>query len=80
VPLELPLGLGDEGRCHGTRKGLVRSRADQAIDAIRKRFGVEAVDYAVASPVGRSVRDEFDALLKESCEYRPWRRGMISKV
>jgi DNA polymerase-4 len=62
VQLELPLGLADEGRHPGTRKGLARSRADQAVDAIRKRFGAQAVDYGSASRVGRSVPDEFRRL------------------
>src|SRR5687768_14327232 len=39
VQLELPLGLTDEGCRPGTKKGLARSRADRAVDAIRKRFG-----------------------------------------
>jgi DNA polymerase-4 len=59
VQLELPLALADEGRRPGTRKGLARSRADGAVDAIRKRFGRNAVDYGSASAVGRSVPDEF---------------------
>jgi DNA polymerase IV len=62
VQLELPLGLPDEGRRPGTKQGLARSRADRAIDAIRKRFGGQAVDYAAASRVGRSVPDEFRRL------------------
>jgi DNA polymerase-4 len=62
LQLELPLGLADEGRRPGTRKGLARSRADLAIDAIRKRFGGNAVDYASASRDGRSVPDEFRRL------------------
>jgi DNA polymerase-4 len=62
VQLELPLGLGDEGRRPGTKQGVARSRADRAIDAIRKRFGREAVDYGSASRVGRSVPDEFRRL------------------
>ncbi|HZA34952.1 MAG TPA: hypothetical protein VE505_08500, partial [Vicinamibacterales bacterium] len=62
VQLELPLGLPDEGRRPGTRKGVARSRADQAVDAIRKRFGADAVDYGSASRVGRSVPDEFRRL------------------
>src|SRR5499426_4172623 len=43
VQLELPLGLPDEGRRPGTKKGLARSRADRAGDALRKRFGGKAV-------------------------------------
>jgi DNA polymerase-4 len=62
LQLELPLALADEGRRPGTRKGLTRSRADRAIDAIRKRFGGQAVDYGSASAVGRSVPDEFRRL------------------
>ena len=62
VQLELPLGLGDEGRRPGTKKGVARSRADRAIDAIRKRFGGEAVDYGSAVRGGRSVPDEFRRL------------------
>src|SRR5688572_9404611 len=62
VQLELPLGLPVEGRRPGTKQGLARSRADRAIDAIRKRFGGQAVDYAAASRVGRSVPDEFRRL------------------
>ena len=62
VQLELPLGLVDDGRRPGTRKGLARSRADQAVDAIRKRFGENAVDYASASRAERSVPDEFRRL------------------
>ena len=61
VQLELPLGLADEGR-PGTRKGVARSRADRAVDAIRKRFGGQAVDYGSAMRVVRSVPDEFRRL------------------
>jgi DNA polymerase IV len=62
VQLELPLGLADEGRRPGTKKGLARSRADRAVDAIRKRFGGKAVDYGSASRGVRSVPDEFRRL------------------
>jgi DNA polymerase-4 len=62
VQLELPLGLGDEGRHPGTKIGLARSRADQAIDAIRRRFGARAVDYGSAVQDERSVPDEFRRL------------------
>ena len=62
VQLELPLGLGDDGRRPGTKKGLARSRADQAIDAIRRRFGGHAVDYASGSRAVRAVPDEFRRL------------------
>jgi DNA polymerase-4 len=62
VQLELPLGLADEGCRPGTRKGLARSRADRAVDAIRKRFGENAVGYGSASRVAPSVPDEFRRL------------------
>jgi DNA polymerase IV len=62
VQLELPLGLADEGCRPGTKQGLARSRADRAVDAIRKRFGGTAVDYGSASRVVRSVPDEFRRL------------------
>ena len=65
VQLELPLGLGDEGRRPGTRKGLARSRADRAVDAIRKRFGGQAVDYGSAVRNVRSVPDEFRRLAEK---------------
>jgi DNA polymerase-4 len=64
VQLELPLGLADEGRRPGTTQGVARSRADHAIDAIRRRFGKEAVDYGVATRV-RSVPDEFRRLAEK---------------
>jgi DNA polymerase IV len=62
VQLELPLGLPDEGRRPGTKTGVARSRADRAVDAIRKRFGGQAVDYGSALQVVRSVPDEFRRL------------------
>jgi DNA polymerase-4 len=62
VQLELPIARPDEGRRPGTKKGVVRSRADEAIDAIRKRFGGKAVDYGSALSGARSVPDEFRRL------------------
>ncbi|HET9372399.1 MAG TPA: hypothetical protein VFO19_19185, partial [Vicinamibacterales bacterium] len=65
VQLELPLGLADERRRPGTKQGVARSRADLAVDAIRKRFGVKAVDYGLASRDSRSVPDEFRRLAEK---------------
>jgi DNA polymerase-4 len=63
VQLELPLGLADEGRRPGSRKGQARFVADGAIDRIRERFGWEAVGYASASlGAHRSVPDAFREL------------------
>lgn len=62
LQLELPLTLADEGRRPGTKKGLARSRVDLAIDAIRRRFGENAVDYGSAEREVSSVPDEFRRL------------------
>ena len=63
VQLELPLGLEDEERRPGTRKGMARWVADRAVDTIRDRFGWEAVGYGpVALGFARSVPDEFRQL------------------
>lgn len=65
VQLELQLGAADEARRPGTRAGVARARADQAIDAIRKRFGGQVVDYASATRDERSVPDEFRRLAEK---------------
>jgi DNA polymerase-4 len=39
LQLDLPLGLPDERRRPGTRRGAARLSADRAIDMIRDRFG-----------------------------------------
>jgi DNA polymerase-4 len=66
LQLELPFGLGDDGRRPGTRKGMARGRADRAIDAIRERFGASAVGYASAALGGaRLVPDEFRSLAEK---------------
>ncbi len=66
VQLELPLGLEDEERRPGTKKGMARWVADRAVDTIRNRFGWEAVGYAsVALGISRSVPDEFRELAEK---------------
>jgi len=47
VQLELSLGLPDESRRPGTRQGVARWSADSAMDKVRKRFGRDAVGYAI---------------------------------
>jgi DNA polymerase-4 len=64
--LELPLGLTDEKRRPGTRKGMARWTADRAIDMIRDRFGWNAVGYgSILLGASRSVPDEFRELAEK---------------
>jgi len=64
--LELPFRLADDGRRPGTRKGLARLRADRAVDAIRDRFGWEAVTYASATfGAPHAVPDAFRSLAEK---------------
>jgi len=66
VQLELPLGLADEQRRPGTKRGMARWTADRAIDTIRDRFGWEAVGYgSIALGLARSVPDAFRELAEK---------------
>jgi DNA polymerase-4 len=66
LQLELPLGLQDEKRRPGAKQGAARWLADRAVDAVRERFGWEAVGYAsVALGLSRSVPDEFRGLAEK---------------
>ena len=66
LQLELPLGLSDEKRRPGSRLGATRWSADRAMDAIRARFGREAIGYAAeALDRRRSVPDAFRELAEK---------------
>jgi len=66
MQLELPLGLEDEKRRPGSKKGMARWVADRAVDRVRGRFGWEAVGYAsVALGASRSVPDAFRELAEK---------------
>jgi DNA polymerase-4 len=66
VQLELSFAREDEKRRPGTKQGRARWVADGAIDAIRERFGWEAVGYgSLALGVSRSVPDEFRELAEK---------------
>ena len=66
LQLELPLGLADEKRRPGSKRGMARFTADRAIDMIRDRFGWDAVGYgSVMLGLSRSVPDEFRALAEK---------------
>ena len=66
LQLELPLGLEDEKRRPGSRRGVARWTADRAVDVIRDRFGWDAVGYGpVMLELTRSVPDEFRELAEK---------------
>ena len=66
MQLEFPLGLEDEKRRPGTKRGMARCTADRAIDLIRDRFGWDAVGYgSVMLGLSRSVPDEFRELAEK---------------
>jgi DNA polymerase IV len=66
LQLDLPLGLEDEKRRPGAKRGMARWTADRAMDTIRDRFGWDAVGYgSVVLGVFRSVPDEFRELAEK---------------
>jgi DNA polymerase-4 len=65
VQLDLPLGLEDEKRRAGTKRGMARWTADRAVDKIRDRFGWAAVEYGAALGRTGSVPDDFRELAEK---------------
>jgi DNA polymerase IV len=66
LELELPLGLQDEPRRPGAKRGLARWAADCAVDKIRDRFGWDAIGYGSAMlDLSRSVPDAFRKLAEK---------------
>ena len=63
LQLELPFGLGDEVRRPGAKQGAARLLADAAVDAVRMRFGRQAIGYGSAAlAAAGSVPDAFREL------------------
>jgi DNA polymerase IV len=66
IQLELPLGIDDERRRPGSRAGKSRWIADRAVDAIRDRFGWNAIGYgSTLLKITHSVPDEFRQLAEK---------------
>jgi DNA polymerase-4 len=66
MQLEFSLGLDDEPVRPGTLRGAARWQADRAMDAVRHRFGWEAIGYgSVVLETSRSVPDAFRELAEK---------------
>ncbi len=66
LQLELPIELGDDQQRPGTEAGAARWTLDRSVDAVRDRFGRQAVGYASVSlsELG-AVPDEFRELAEK---------------
>jgi DNA polymerase-4 len=63
LQLELPLGPTEDPRRPGSRAGAARWGADRSVDAVRARFGHDAIGYAAATlSAPRRVPDAFREL------------------
>lgn len=66
LQLEFGLGLDDEPRRPGAKAGAARWQADRAMDAVRDRFGWEAIGYgSVVLEAPRAVPDAFRELAQK---------------
>jgi DNA polymerase-4 len=66
LQLELSLGLGDEARRPGSRRGASRFSADRTMDKVRDRFGWEAIGYGSVVLEGRRlIPDAFRELAEK---------------
>jgi DNA polymerase-4 len=68
LQLELPLGLPIDPRRPGTPSGLARLGMDRSVDAIRARFGRDAIGYA---DVALSDQDGVPEAFRELAQRRP---------
>ena len=67
MQFEFSLGGAEDARRPGTRTGAARRQADGAMDAVRDRFGWDAIGYgSVVLEAPRSVPDAFRELAEKS--------------